>query len=207
MSKHLHYDEVASNVFLFMIAGYETTSTTLAYSTYILATQPQIQIKLQDEIDKISKEEDYDKINNIVYLDLFVKEVLRMYPIAIQAISRECNEDTIVSGYHIHKGDVIQPDIYSLHYDRDLWGPEDPQLFIPERHLNRRHPVSFMSFGQGPRNCVGLRFALMEIKLCLTHLLQQYQILPTEKTEQEFNIRETLVITPSALFIKLQKRN
>jgi cytochrome P450 family 3 subfamily A len=67
--------------------------------------------------------------------------------------------------------------------------------------------MSFMAFGEGPRNCVGLRFALTEIKLCLTHLLRQYQILSTEKTKQEFNIRETLIIVPSALFIKLKKHN
>jgi cytochrome P450 len=107
----------------------------------------------------------------------------------------------------VNVGDVIQPDVYSLHYDRDLWGPEDPELFIPERHSNRRHPMAFMAFGEGPRNCIGLRFALMEIKLCLIRLLHQYQILSTDKTEQQFNIRETLVIAPSALFIKLRKYN
>jgi cytochrome P450 len=105
MSKYLHYDEVTSNVFLFMVVGHDTLSTALAYSTYILATKPFIQNKLQQEIDQITKEEfDYDRINDNNYLDLFIKEVLRMFPIAIQAISRECNQDTIVSGYNIHKG-------------------------------------------------------------------------------------------------------
>jgi cytochrome P450 len=109
MSKHLHYDEVTSNVFLFMILGHDSISTTLAYSTYILATKPQIQTKLQQEIDEISKVEevDYDCINNINYLDWFIKEVLRMFPIAIQAISRECNQDTVICGYNIHKGQWI----------------------------------------------------------------------------------------------------
>jgi len=100
MSKHLHYDEVKSNVFLFMIVGHETVSTTLAYCTYILAKKPDIQTKLQKEIDEL----DYDRIINNNYLDLFIREVLRMFPIAIQAISRECNEDTNVCGYNIHKG-------------------------------------------------------------------------------------------------------
>jgi len=105
MSKYLHYDEVTSNVFLFMVVGHDTLSTALAYSTYILATKPFIQNKLQQEIDQITKEEfNYDLINDNNYLDLFIKEVLRIFPIAIQAISRECNQDTIVSGHNIQKG-------------------------------------------------------------------------------------------------------
>jgi cytochrome P450 len=66
--------------------------------------------------------------------------------------------------------------------------------------------MAFMAFGQGPRNCVGSRFALMQIKLCLTRILQQYYILPSEKTEKEFIIRETLVIIPNSIYIKLEKR-
>ena len=63
--------------------------------------------------------------------------------------------------------DVIQPDILTLHYGPQLCGPDDHYVFVPERLLTRRHPMAFMSFGQGPRNCVGMRFALMELKLCL----------------------------------------
>jgi len=63
-----------------------------------------------------------------------------------------------------------------------------------------------MIFGQGPRNCVGSRFDLMEIKLSLTRLIQQYYILPTENTQKEFIIRETLILIPNTIYIKLQKR-
>lgn len=103
-------------------------------------------------------------------------------------------------------GDVIQPDIFSLHYDQELWGPESPHEFIPERHASKRHPIAYMPFGQGPRNCLGMRFALMEIKLCLTHLLHHYTILMSDKTENSFKIRETLVIQPGAVYIRIRKR-
>ncbi|CAF3736246.1 unnamed protein product [Rotaria sordida] len=210
MSKRFHQDEVASNVFFFMIAGFETTSTTLASCSYILATRFDIQTKLQTEIDELYAEHngelDYDRINNMTYMDLFIREVLRMFPIALQAVSRECNTETIVCNYKIEKGDVIQPDILTLHYDPQLWGPDDPYLFVPERHLTRRHPMAFMAFGQGPRNCVGIRFALMELKLCLARLLHQYSILPGKQIEQGFIRREILVIQPDAVYIKLEKR-
>ena len=93
-----------------------------------------------------------------------------------------------------------------MHYDRHLWGPEDPEKFFPERHSTRRHPMAFMAFGQGPRNCIGARFGLMEIKLCLSRLLQRFIILPTKKTESNFIIRETLVIEPDAVYIQLKQR-
>jgi cytochrome P450 len=109
MSKFLHSDEVVSNVFLFMIAGYETTSTALAYCTYILATKPDIQEKLVQEIDENkwnnnNDEDAYETATNLPYLDLFIREILRMYPITSKGQIRECNITTNVCGHIIEKG-------------------------------------------------------------------------------------------------------
>lgn len=109
MAKVLHSDEVISNVFLFMVAGYETTSTALAYSTYILATKPDIQEKLFQEIgqynwNQMSREEIYDSATTLSYLDMFLREVLRMYPVTTKGMSRECNTTTIVCGHRVEKG-------------------------------------------------------------------------------------------------------
>ncbi|CAF0884146.1 unnamed protein product [Rotaria sp. Silwood1] len=212
MSKALHSDEVVSNVFLFMIAGYETTSTALAYCTYILATKPNIQDRLIEEINEIKwnkydDENAYEIATNLVYLDLFTREVLRMYPITSKGQIRKCNQTTNICGYIIAKDSIIQPDIFSIHYNPDLWGPEDPNLFIPERHAVKRHPVAWMPFGVGPRNCVGMRFALMELKMCIIQLLRQYRILPGDKIEEGFKRQEKLVIQPDAIFVKLEKHS
>lgn len=109
MSKALHSDEVITNVFLFMVAGYETTSTALAYCTYVLATKSDIQEKLVDEInqnnwDDIDGEDAYEIAANLEYLDLFVREVLRMYPLATKPLTRECNLATTVCGHTIEEG-------------------------------------------------------------------------------------------------------
>ena len=95
----------------------------------------------------------------------------------------------------------------TIHFNPDLWGPEDPNLFIPERHAVKRHPVAWMPFGVGPRNCIGMRFALMEWKMCLIRLLRQYRILPGDKVEEGFKRVEKLVIQPNAIFVKLEKRS
>ena len=90
-----------------MVAGFDTTSTTLAYCTYVLATEPGIQKKLQAEIDdQHGKELDYDTVTKMEYMDLFLREVLRMYPPSIGAITRVCNETTTVRDHNIQKGKV-----------------------------------------------------------------------------------------------------
>jgi cytochrome P450 len=102
-----------------MAAGYETTSTALAYATYVLARHPDVLQKLQAEIDQLplgnddrSEEEtkkypDYDIVAQIPYMDMFVSEVLRMYPIASVAVQRSASEDTVVQGIKIEKGNYI----------------------------------------------------------------------------------------------------
>ena len=98
-----------------MVAGYETTSTALACATYELARHPKILQKLQEEIDQLhlsnemSDEEtktnpDYDIVAQMPYMDMFVSEVLRMYPIANVAIQREASDNTVVQGIQIEKG-------------------------------------------------------------------------------------------------------
>lgn len=108
--KLLSHDELSANIYLFLIAGYETSSTALAYSAYVLAKEPRIQVKLQEAIDNDLKDDsDYEQILNITYLNWFIDEVLRMYPIAPLAMTRECNQTTNVRGHLIEKG---KPTIY-----------------------------------------------------------------------------------------------
>ncbi|UJR17323.1 hypothetical protein I4U23_004218 [Adineta vaga] len=209
-SKKLYEEEVSANMLLFMIAGYDSVSTALASCTYILATDSNIQKKLQAEIDEqewVDKNQlTYDIVMNMNYMDIFIREVLRMYPIAIAAAKRECNTTTTIYGHQIKQGAIIQPDVLTIHYDRDLWGPEDPYLFIPERHNTKRHPMAYMSFGAGPRSCLGIRFAFMELKMCLSQLLRRYIILPGEDIGKGFKHHETFLIQPDAINVRLRKR-
>ncbi|CAF0932919.1 unnamed protein product [Didymodactylos carnosus] len=191
--KKLTYEEVISNVMLFMLAGYETTSTALAYATFVLANHSDVQQKLQNEIDQHFQDSgaeetirnpDYDLVQNMPFMEIFVKEVLRMYPIASTVINRRCMHNTDVCGIKVTEGAVVQPDLYTIHYDPELWGPEDPNIFYPERHLTKRHPLAWMPFGNGPRNCV----------------------VKGDQLESKFNINEAAVIAPEEVWIHLEKR-
>ena len=104
------------------------------------------------------------------------------------------------------EGSLVYPDIYSIHFDRELWGPEDPYLFVPERHQTKRHPLAYLPFGAGPRQCVGMRFAIMEMKIVLVRLLRDYLILPGEHLESNFIICDRSALSPKEVWIKLEKR-
>ncbi|CAF3990003.1 unnamed protein product [Rotaria sordida] len=201
MSKHLHYTEVLMNVFLFMVAGFGTTATMLAFCTYILATEAEVHKKLQAEIDEHwqdnRKELNYDVIANMPYIDMFLREILRMYSFLGRT------SDNFTSNC---SGTIIMPDVHSVHHNIDLWGPEDVNRFIPERHAVKRHPAALIAFGIGPRNCIGMRFALMALKMSLTYLLHTYNILPGEKIPQGMTLRETNVTEPKAINVRLEKR-
>ncbi len=199
-----------------MIAGYETTSTALAYISYVLATHPNEQHKLQEHIDTYFDAEtehdmpSYDTISQMDYLDMFIRETLRMYPIAPIAINRQNTEDFHIKNFGIiPAGTSITVDIYRVHYDPDLWGPVDPHIFHPERFSTKRHPMAWIPFGAGPRNCVGMRFALTELKMIIVRLLKTYSIINCgEKTSQPFeNLKEYIVIAPDQVIVRIQRRD
>ena len=191
-----------------MIAGYETASTALGYVTHVLSTHPEEQRKLQEHIDFHIPDGttiDYDLINKMDYLDWFIRETLRMYPITPIIINRECAEDIEIPGLGtIEAGTKVTLDMYSLHYDADLWGPVDPKIFYPERFATKRHRLAWVAFGAGPRNCVGMRFAFAEIKLSLIRLLQKYSFV-AENVDLE--LVELVTISPKQVSIRLERRS
>jgi cytochrome P450 len=203
-------NEVKQNIYLFMIAGYETASTALAYVTHVLVTHPEEQKKLQDHIDSYLSNGailDYELINEMKYLDWFIRETLRMYPITPIIINRQCSEEVNLPGLGcILPGTKLTLDMYSLHYDNDLWGPVDAKIFHPERFSTKRHPLAWVAFGAGPRNCVGMRFALAEIKIAVIRLLQTYTIMPSPLATDDLELVELVTIAPKQLPIRLKRR-
>jgi cytochrome P450 len=199
-----------------VIAGYETTSTALSYATYILATHPEEQRKLQEHIDAHFDPETedtaptYEIVSEMDYLDMFIRETLRMFPIAPSVITRQSTEDVCIKDIGVvPAGTLIIVDMYNLHYNPNLWGPLDPQEFHPERFATKRHPMAWIPFGAGPRNCVGMRFALLEMKMLLVRLLKTYTLIECgERTRKPFQeLEEILVIAPKEVFVQLQRRD
>ncbi|KAK2147643.1 hypothetical protein LSH36_543g01024, partial [Paralvinella palmiformis] len=201
--KKLTTQEIKSQSFLFLVAGYETTSTALSYCTYLLSTNPDVQDKLLEEIDHFlpqGTKATYDILQQMSYLRMVLYETLRLYPLASNGTNRKCSEACTVGGIHIPKDICIQPDVWSVHYDPDIWG-DNPEQFNPERFskeaIANRHPMAWMPFGLGPRNCIGLRFALVEAKMALAEILRKYSFKPCCETNKKLLLQESgVVIVP-----------
>lgn len=182
-----------------MLAGYETTSNTLTNSAYVLATIPEEQEKLYNHISSVfssDSEVDSENVLELEYLDWFVKEVLRCYPIG--TLVRRCTKATNVKGIDMPYDMPIAIDVLSVHYDPELWGPVDPKVFYPQRHEVKRNPIAFLAFGNGPRNCIGMKFALIELKIALVKLILNFEI-STQKPIADFE--EVYVRYPKNDFI------
>ena len=189
-----------------MLGGYETTATTLSYLAYVLATHPAEQARLQHEIDQVH--DDYEQIIKLNYLDWFIRETLRMYPIAPFIVNRQCNRACHIGPLAVDVGTNFSVDMFSIHYDEQLYGgPVSPLKFYPERFKNKHHPLAWLPFGAGPRNCIGMRFALLEIKLALVRILRRYTILSGEHTVGQFSEHERFVIGPkNGIWVRVQRR-
>ncbi|NXQ91251.1 CP3AO protein, partial [Nyctibius grandis] len=176
--KSLSDEEILAQALLFIFAGYETTSSTLSYLSYNLATHPDVQQQLQDEIDANLPNKatpTYNAIMQMEYLDMVVNESLRLFPPGGR-IERVCKKTVELNGVTIPEGMVVMIPAYVLHRDSGCW-PE-PEEFRPERFSKESKesidPYTFLPFGAGPRNCIGMRFALLIVKAALVILLQNF---------------------------------
>lgn len=182
-------EEVVGQCIIFIVAGYETSSNTLSFTLYHLAVNPDIQDKLREEISRAmdvsgSNKNLYEIVSAIEYLDCVIKEAQRLNP-PVPFVNRECAENYDYNGIHIPAGTEILIPIYALHHDPDAW--EEPERFDPERFRGPandiRHAFQHLPFGAGPRNCVAMRFALLEVKVALVKILLKFKFVRSPETQ------------------------
>ncbi|GFR89983.1 cytochrome P450-like protein [Elysia marginata] len=143
----------------------------------------------------------------LTYLDMCVNEGIRMFPPGV-LLDRICNKECTVQGVKIPKGVGVAFHVNALHHDPELWpNPEkfDPERFTPESKANR-HPVAHMSFGHGPRNCVGMRLAQLEVKMALAGILYHMTPVPCEKTVYPVALDKMQLKALDGLWVKLEQR-
>ncbi|KAM3624158.1 uncharacterized protein V6R79_019912 [Siganus canaliculatus] len=185
--KGLSDHEILSQSMIFLFAGYETTSSSLSFAAYNLALNPHVMKRLQDEIDATFPKQapvEYQALMQMEYLDAVINESLRLYPIAAR-VERVAKQSVEINGLLIPKGMVVMVPTYPLHRDPAIW--PDPEEFKPERFSKDNKetidPYTYMPFGAGPRNCIGMRFALVMMKLALVQILQKYSFTVCKETE------------------------
>lgn len=203
-------DEIREEVNTFMIGGFDTTATAAAFAVHLLGNHPEVQEKVHDEIDAVfggdrERPVTIDDIRRLKYLECVLKETLRLYP-PIPAIARKVDEDIVIGKHTIPKGTVSIVMIYFLHRHPRFF--DNPDSFVPERFLGHqdRHPFLYIPFAGGARNCIGQKFAQLEDKILLAHIMRRFKVessLPMNQLQMSLE----LVLRPTqGLHLKLAPR-
>uniref|UniRef100_A0A1Y1NJR9 Cytochrome P450 n=1 Tax=Photinus pyralis TaxID=7054 RepID=A0A1Y1NJR9_PHOPY len=183
-------NEMAAQCFGFFSAGFDTATTAMTFCFFELSRNPHAQETLRAEIREVLKKNDskitYNAIMQMPYLDQCVSEALRMYPPG-GLLVRQCTQTYRLPGTNltVEKGTQIRIPLLGVHYDPEYY-PEpykfDPERFSPENKA-ARHPCAWMPFGEGPRNCLGMRFGLMQVKVAVVAMLNQFRFTLNERTK------------------------
>jgi len=199
----MSYQELIGSSILIILAGFDTTSTTLQMALYMLAKHPDVQEKVFNEIDSIipTGSPSYDQLGELVYLEQFINETLRVYPIA-NNVRRQALTTKTYGDITIPAGTVIVVPLIAILSDpRHYQNPDefDPDHFTPE-NVAKRHPLAFIPFSAGPRMCIGTRLAYMELKLALVHVARKVRVELNEVTEPkvggDIEIASTILLQP-----------
>ncbi len=161
-----------------MMAAHDTTTSTLTSMMYELAKSPQWQRRLRAEMDSLGVDAlDYESLDKMVETEWAVKEVLRRYP-PLSTLPKYSQQAFEYAGTTVPANAVVATYPIHTHYLQEYWDqPErfDPERFSEARAENKRHPYCWVPFSGGAHMCIGLHFAMMQIKLVMFELLKQYE--------------------------------
>lgn len=180
-------DDVLSQLQTFIFAGHDTTGLALTYSLYLLETNPEIRKQFYDEIDTVvgSGDLSFFDVSSLDVTERIINEAIRMYP-PVHTIPRVATETVNINGYEISEGMETHVSVIELMRDPRFW--DDPDQFSIDRWEDsspESKGYSYIPFGAGPRTCIGRRFALLEVKLALAIIGQQYRIEPQSELSVE----------------------
>lgn len=186
--------EIRDELMTFLVAGHDTTATTLAYAWWVLGRRPDLQERVAAEARAVGPHPlSAADVPALPYTRQVLHEALRLCPPA-PVVARQAQQDVVVDGYRLRAGTQILVGIYALHHDPKLWGDDveefDPDRFSPERSADRDR-WTYLPFGAGPRSCSGVHFALLEATIAVATLARAVEIesvSPGFRTEMPFTM-------------------
>ncbi|XP_058837428.1 probable cytochrome P450 9f2 [Topomyia yanbarensis] len=196
-------NELIAQCFLFFLAGFDTVSTAMCFLTYELTINPDVQNRLHEEIVETNQSLNgaalsYEVLQKMEYMDMVVSEALRKWP-PVAVYDRFCTKDYVYDDgvgprFVIEKERTIWIPTIAIHRDPKYY--PNPEKFDPERfseeNRSKINAEAYLPFGVGPRNCIGSRLALMEVKLIIYYLLKDFSLEPTEKTQVPLEMLKNL---------------
>ncbi|MEU9284463.1 cytochrome P450 [Streptomyces sp. NPDC048275] len=199
--------EIRDQVLVFLLAGHETTATSMAFALHLLARHPEEQARARKEAESLPPDHTLTAadLDGLPYLTMVLKEAMRLFP-AAPVMGRRCVEPAEIDGHLIPAGADVLIAPWVTHRHPDLWpDPDhfDPDRFTPE-HEATRHRYAWFPFGGGPRACVGQHFSMLESVLALAVLLRSYELEAVD-TEVPLSAGITLQATGPAR-VRLRRR-
>ncbi|KAI7848637.1 cytochrome P450 [Circinella umbellata] len=212
-------EEFESNLSIFFLAGHDTTASAVAFAIYHLAVHPDKQRKAREEVIRIFGDDHsgilptLEQTHELSYINMVIKENLRVNPPAVNMIPRRATQDTELAGVFIPKDTCLSIDVYDLHHNPKVWkNPDqfDPERFAPGGEVDQLSGsgLPWTPFSNGLRSCIGMNFSLMSQRVLLSMLLRKYEwSLPENSIHKEKILTEGLqIIKPKDLFVKFTKR-
>lgn len=166
--------EMRDELMTLLVAGHETTASSLTWAFYWIHHLPEVKAKLLAELDAVDSQ-DLTTISKLPYLNGVCAETLRIYPIALIAFPRINKAPIKIMDCEYPAETQLMPCIYLTHHREDLY--PQPKQFKPERFIDKQYsPYEYLPFGGGNRRCIGMAFALFEMKLVLTTVLKNLDL-------------------------------
>lgn len=172
-------DQIHDEIITLLTAGHETTAVSMTYTAYLLSQHPKVEQRLVAELDEVlgGRTPEMTDLSDLTYTEQVIKESMRLYP-PVPRIVREAVEPDTLGGYDIPAGATIQMSQWVVHRDSRWY--DDALSFEPERwtdELESSLPrMGYFPFGAGPRRCIGDRFAMLEARLLLATIYQNYHL-------------------------------
>ncbi|CAE7669401.1 ascE [Symbiodinium necroappetens] len=180
-------DMIVDNVLTFLFAGQDSTAAAMGSCLCFLCSFPECKERLIKEIDEVvgTNQLEWDHLGKLQYLDWCLKETLRLAPPA-PGIVRQSTEEQLIGGkWRMPAQMPVVINIMALHYSKELWG-EDAAEFRPERwEHGQTHKFAYLPFATGPRQCIGREFTLVEQKVTMVKLFQNFDLRPADTSKAE----------------------
>ncbi|XP_039296214.1 cytochrome P450 4C1 [Nilaparvata lugens] len=189
-------EQLRDEAITIIIGGQETTTTELTFTLLMLAIHHNVQAKVLDEIDLVFGSDlnhtpTIEDLQKLEYLERVLKEVMRLYP-SIPYFARVLEEEvTLSNNYTLPKECIVCIFNYGLHrHPESFPNPErfDPDNFLPER-CRGRSPFAFVPFSAGPRNCIGQKYAMLQMKTVVSTIFRHFRVTPGKRFQNGAPIR------------------
>ncbi|XP_065885820.1 cytochrome P450 4F6-like isoform X2 [Dysidea avara] len=200
--------EIREETVTFMTAGHDTNASALGWTLYCLAMYKEHQELCREEIREVLTGRDTDDIiwedlSKLSYVTMCIKEAMRLYPIA-PYVAKLSSEDIMANGQKIPKGTWLGVGIHAMQRDPSVWN--DPERFDPLRfnteNSKKMDPFTFLAFSAGPRNCIGQRFAMQEMKVTVAHVVNRF-LLEVDTTHTVEPYFHTILKAKTGIKLKL----